>query len=608
MNLPGYVPFTERLGEPTTDGTYPVIQVEVPQNRDDAFEVVAMLDRLFLEGRLEEWKAVYRQYTATSWYVTGLLLSGGRRLDPYTGRAELDCDFQFNFAAEMQFDGDGVLDKSARGHFKSFWRNYAGLTVEVNRDPDLVVIIVAHDKGAAAKNGIRTMQEWEINDALKLAWPEVYYQDPKREAPVWSKEAGCTVRRNAPAVLPTLSWWPIDAPPTGGRVGLFVFDDVENEQTVESDEMREKTTDRFTSFLELGGRQPRIWINGTHHHPQGLVKLLGDSGAWRVRCHAAEDLSKPPPDIAKLYDECGGRRPDGQLIPPKVRDVRLDGEPVFLHPLELAQKRLQAETSPRGLAAYFRQNMGDAFAGQERQLDSRLLRYYTETPEERAEDAVLVMTVDGSKGIRDPTFAMVWALHPDETISLVGALRRLLKPSQFGPEIFNFHALWENVGGSRATFDHIRVEIFAQAVYDWMISSYFEDRGKWVQVVPIGRSHVTNRRREYDAIEPFLRRRRLFFPKNGIIIEGDNGESYDVVEYLVQHELGEFPMLTRDDGVASMALLGEPVNEKKGIHELPFPDDEEAMRRRAQHADREERYLRGPGNQSALDATAWWEH
>lgn len=571
------------------EGNPRIFDVEIPSCRDDAFEWVRQLDRLYQEDQAA-WKMEYRRATACCWYTLNLLLSGGQRLDPFTGRVEADCDFQFGFAREMQFHGSGWLDKSSRGHFKSHWRNYVGLTNRVVLNPDIVAIIAAHERQAAFKHGNRTQIEWRTNPQLKLGWSEVFYADPEKEAPLWNQDKGWTVKRPLESALPTLSCWSILDAPTGGRVGLYIFDDVEEESTVENDDQREKLIQRFTSFLDLAGRLPEIWINGTHHHPNGLVAHLERSGAWHVRCHKAEDTTKPAPDVAALFDAAGGLWPDGKEIPARVREIRLDGAPVYLHALELAKKRLDNMLRPGGLANYYRQYMGDATAGLEYRLDPAWIRPYREAPEDRAQGANLLMTIDGSKGVNDPTVALVWALHSDQSLNLVAGIRRKLSSSEFGREIFNLWAAWEGFG----VFEQMRVEIFAQASYDWMIRSYFDSRHKdCPRLIAVGHP-IEKRFREYNAVEPLLRPGGkgggIWFPgepvlengiivgwRGGIMVKDDSGYSYDLCDYAVKEELKPFPVIDKDDFVDSLALLGEPEDRKvEGgkmlVGPLPFPE------------------------------------
>ncbi len=610
---PRTVRYVERLAL-DADGQPTPIDVEVPQSRDDAFDIISTLDRLSREDPAQ-WKALYRAHTATSWYVMGLCLSGAQRLDPFTGRPEMDCDFLWNCYNEMQFDGDNTLNTSARQHHKSHIRGYVGLSVVIVNDPNEIIAIAGHEKDAASKHGRRTMLEWETNVELKTAWDDVFFWDPKRDAdcPLWNQETGCTVRRTITAVLPTLSWHAIEHVPVGSRISLFLFDDVETEDTVESDGQREKLLDRFASFQETAGRVPRVWINGTYHHPNGLVAHLAKSGAYRVVCRPAEDTTRPAPDIAALYDAAGGRLPlrdENKVveIPAAVRNIRLDGAPTFMHPLELAWKRLRAQSTPGGLANYYRQNMGQPLAGEQRKLNRKWIRRYQIDPIEMATGANLYIVVDASKGINDPTFARVEACLPDRSIAWVGGLRKKIAPSEFGKEMWLLGCQWEGIG----RIVEYRFEIFAQATWDTHFIQYCEKVRHWpgniteANVKAIGRNK-TNREREWHALEPLYRNGRRLYPEKEVMwVEDENRERVDLVDYYVEKEYDQFPLPITDDGLAADALLGEPEDPKKGIYALEFPETDEERWVRETSGWRRGRGTSGAGLAGGEDSRNAW--
>lgn len=583
MNWPTSVRYLERLVL-DADGQPTAIDVEIPSTRQDAFDLMRTIDRLSREDPVL-WKATVRMHTATDWFVLGLFMSGAQRLDPFTGRPEMDCDFLWNHYREMQFEGDNVLNKGARQHHKTHIRGYVGITNAVLVDPNEIVAFVAHQKAAAGKHCMRTGREWETNVELKAAWDDVFFADPKRDpdCPMWNQETGYTVKRTISAALPTLSWYAIEEVPVGARVSLFMFDDVETEATVESDNQREKVLGRFSSFQELAGRVPRVWINGTHFHPNGLIAHLERSKAYGVKNYPAEDTSRPAPDIARLFDECDGKLPlrdENRIVvlPPAVRDIRLDGAPVFLHPLELAWKRLRAMSMPGGLANYYMQNMGDSLAGQDKRLKKEWIRWYDLDPAEIAEGANIYVTIDASKGVNDPTFARVEACLVDGTIAWVGGLRKKIPPSEFGKEIYILLCQWEGLG----TLKEVRIEIFGQATWDTHFTQYCETIShRWpgdigpLNVKAIGRNKV-NRTREWMALEPAYRNGKRLFPRQGIWVEDENHQRINLVDYYIDFEYEKFPLPITDDGLASDALLFEPEDEGKGIFALEFPESDEA--------------------------------
>lgn len=591
---PRYVEYRERL---TLDanGQPLVLQVEQPITRDDAFDIVSKIHRLAREGNFAEWKALVRQYTATNWYICNLFLSGGQRLDPFTGRIEADCDFQWHHAHEIQHEGEGSINTSFRGSFKSHWLIYVGATSKVCVNPDRIMAVAAHQKDAAAKHGIRAMLEWQNNVELKAAWPDVFFQDPKKDpdCPLWNQEIGCTVRRRIPAVLPTLSWWAIEHVPTGARISDFFFDDLETEDTVETEDQRKKLLRRFSSFKKTAGRGTSIYINATAHSPNGLVVHLLKSPAYGHIFHPAEDLDRPndAPDIAAIYDDYGGKitnRETGEVkeLPPALRTISLEGPPVFHHPLELAMMRLDALDTPDGLDDYRRQMLGDT-VGSDKRLKLDWVRWYDCRPEEMAEGAYIYIVVDPSKGIGDPCFARVEACRSDRSIAWVGGLCKKIPASDFGREMWMLGCMWEGIGQIK----EYRFEEVAQSTWCQHFISYCELRRHWPggigpsNVKEIGGRAINwgggagqKRIREYLRLEPMYRNGRRYWPREGVLwTEDENGRRFDLMAKYRDDEYVPFPSPFSDHGLDADALLMAPDDPKRGVFQLEFPEsDEEA--------------------------------
>lgn len=576
MTTPRYVRYVERL----SPGAEPV-EVELCQSREDVFDLLVTLERLAGEDPIA-WKAAARQATATDWYVLAMFLSGTQRLDPFTGRPEWDNDFHFNWIRESQFEGDNVIDKSGREHGKTSIRCYVGVTAEVIKNPELSVGIFSFEKAAAEKAGRRLKEEWSTNLELREIWDDVFWQDPENQSPLWSMEKGLIVKRRIVGATPTVGWYSILELPVGSRFGLGILDDCETEKTVSTEEMRKQTRERVQNAFNLGGRACRWWVNGTHHHSKGLIGDLERGGGWKVRCHKAEDESKPAPDIAKLFDECNGMLPvreeSGSPIPlpPEVRNIRLAGAPVYLHPLECALKRLR-----QGRATYYMHNMGDPTAGQDRRFAAEWIRWYKSLPNEWARGANLYILIDPSKGVGDPTFARVEACKSDETISWVGGLRRRLSPSEFGPAIFQLAMEWAGIG----TLIEIRVEEFAQSTWSHNLRTYFDSRNQHVcRIVACSRHNTNNkesegRQREWAGLEPMYRLGKRVYPEAGIEVFDHDGNRCNLVDYYLEHEYSLFPLPDTDDGLAADYLLAVKKGKDEAGREieldLEFPFSEE---------------------------------
>src|SRR5260370_25153915 len=297
-----YVDYFERL-------TGTSVSIELPSTRDDAFDLLDTINRA-AKTSATEWKSLVRAYTASDLYMLGLMSSAGDRIDPYTGRVEIDNQFLFEYSREVQFDSDGWVDTSARAHWKSTCDTFLDTISIILVDPNTSIGIFSHELPASQKHVARVKNELTDNAILKAAWDDTLYADPVENARLWSIIGGIIVKgRNQNQISPTVCAYTFLVKlPTGARLAIMKFDDVETEKTTEEDEQREKVYDRFKSALSLAGRGARIRVKGTHHHPQGQMARLRDEG-WPVRCHKAEDITKKAPDIAALYDQFEGKDP-----------------------------------------------------------------------------------------------------------------------------------------------------------------------------------------------------------------------------------------------------------------------------------------------------------
>lgn len=507
------------------------------------------------------WKAAFRMWSAADLYFLGLACSWWQRRDLWTGRLEVDCDFQFDFARWVQLESDDALDYTARQHGKSTWR-HTRMFQEIFRNPEITIGIFSFDlQKGARKHLVRWKIEAETNAALKAAWDEVLWNNPREDGAFWSVENGCTVKRRGAHVMPTVSAYTfMKGLPTGARFGIIYLDDVETEETVEADEQREKVQERFKSAINLGGRGTRTWIPGTFHHTMGLLNNLIKRG-WKSHNFPAENVREPAPDIAEIYDRFGGVRPDtGADIPEEVRNVRLAGMPVYLHPLECAILRFQ-----EGNEKYEQQYMGNPLSGVVHRFRPEWvaseLRVRADMYDFAAGKFGYVLS-DPSKGLRDPAVGLVLAADSDQRLIVVDGFRRKLTPEQWAHEMYLMTVNWSNV----MQIQQIRVEVFGQATWDTVLRQYFEKKrygGPPIFGVGEYRGSSANRKndpalmRAWMRLEPLFRTSRLRFPEELMVIN-DDGNPYDLIRYFIDYEYTPFPQPQTDDILDCLSLLGVP--------------------------------------------------
>jgi len=101
-------------------------------------------------------------------------------------RADINHDWLFARCREVQADPNGHLDLWARDHRKSSIITF-GLTIQdIINDPDVTVGIFSHSRGIAKQFLRQIKREFEANADLRELFPEIFWDNPQRDAPKWA--------------------------------------------------------------------------------------------------------------------------------------------------------------------------------------------------------------------------------------------------------------------------------------------------------------------------------------------------------------------------------------------------------------------------------------
>lgn len=309
-------------------------------------------------------------------------------------------------------DGLYLIGKNYVTTHNSSWGSFAGVIQEVMCDPEIRIGIFGNTKDISRPFLRQIKDEFEGNDLLLRLYPDVLYENPRKEAPLWSVESGITVKRKGNPKEATIeAHGLIDAMPTGRHFPLLVFDDIITEKNVTNPEQIAKATERVSLADNLGiGNGTRKWFFGTRYH-------YGDSYGQLI-----DDRVVTP----RLY--------------PATDDGTLDGKPVLLTQEAWDEKKRAQRTT---IAAQMLQN---PIGGQENTFNMKWLKPFWVRP---IMMNVYIM-VDPSKGrskTSDRTAMAVIGIDSNNNRYLLDGYCHRMPLSERWEKLRGLHKKWVNTAG-----------------------------------------------------------------------------------------------------------------------------------------------------------------
>lgn len=214
------------------------------------------------------------------------------------------------------------------------------------KDPNITVGIFSHTK-PIAKGFLRQIQkEFENNQTLRKLHPDIFWENPSRDAPSWSLDNGITVTRSSNSREATVeAHGLVDGQPTSRHFKLIVYDDVVTLESVSTPDQIKKTTTAWELSDNLGATGGRKWHVGTRYSYADTY----------------EEIIKRKSVIPRLY--------------PATDDGTITGNPVLL-PLDVWKKKVRDQ----GEATIACQMLQNPLAGQQRMFNVEDLRVYEVRP------------------------------------------------------------------------------------------------------------------------------------------------------------------------------------------------------------------------------------
>lgn len=432
------------------------------------------------------------------------------------GRTDMDTDWHFARCREVQQQPDGMLDLWAREHYKSTIITF-GLTLQnIVQDPERTFGIFSHSRPIAKGFLAQIKYECEHNALLKRCYPDVLWEDPKRQASRWSLDHGIVVRRTGnPKEATVEAWGLVDGQPTGKHFSVLIYDDVVTRESVTTPEMIAKVTECWALSLNLGARGGTRRYIGTRYHYNDTYRAIMERGAAVPRVHAA------------------------------TLDGTPEGAPVLLSRAELDEKRRQM-----GPYVFGCQMLQDPRADAAQGFREEWLGYWTpRSPEDwQGMNRYIVVDPAGEKKAgSDYTVMLVIGLGGDGNFYLVDGVRDRLNLTERAEWLFRLHRRYRPVAvgyeryGVQADIEHIRYEM--------------QSRNYRFEIVELGGRVPKNDR--IRKLVPLFERRRFFLPVRAPFRDHE-GQWRDLTREFVQEEYLAFPVSAHDDMLDCMARIIDP--------------------------------------------------
>jgi hypothetical protein len=263
---------------------------------------------------------------------------------------------------EVEKHPNGYIDIWAREHYKSTIITFAGGIQEILKDPEVTIGIFSHTKPIAKGFLAQIQREFEGNLNLIHTFPEILYEDPAKDSPSWSLDAGLIVKRQGNPKEATIeAHGLVDGQPTSKHFSLLIYNDVVTRESVNTSEQIQKTTEAWELSDNLGMVGGRKWIEGTRYHYADTYSEIIKRGAAKARIY------------------------------PATHDGTLGGKPVLFSAEEWTRR-----VRDQGEATVACQLLANPLAGHQRLFDISDLEEY----EVRPETLMVYLMVDPARSVK----------------------------------------------------------------------------------------------------------------------------------------------------------------------------------------------------------------
>lgn len=427
-------------------------------------------------------------------------------------REDADNNFVYDRCREVQAGPDGYLDLWSREHYKSTIITFALSIQNILNDPETTIGIFSFTRPIAKQFLRQIKHEFEDNMLLKELYPDVLYENPKRESPTWNMDTGITVKRAGnPKEATVEAHGLVDGQPTSKHYKELVYDDVVSRESVTTPEQIAKTTEAWALSLNLGAKGGRRRYIGTRWHYSDTYKTI-------IEREAA---------IPRIY--------------PATIDGTLDGPPYLFTREELWEK--YRSMGPYVAAAQlFQDPKMDSAQG----FRDEWLRYWQGRTATNMSVYILVDAANEKKKENDYTVFTVVGLGADQNYYVIKWIRDRLNLTERANVLFRLHQ------------EHRPVMVGYEQYGMMSDIQYIEERMQRTNY-RFAIKKVAGRTPKNDRIRrmiPAFEQGRVWIPEDCWHVDYQ-GHTVDMTKEFVQ-EYRDFPYSEHDDMLDSTSRIMDP--------------------------------------------------
>ena len=439
------------------------------------------------------------------------------------GREDIKRQWLFERCKEVQLNPDGYLDLWSREHYKStiitFGKTIQDILASHGEDPlpeweqEVTVGIFSHTKPIAKGFLKQIKRELEDNALLKEWFPDILWDNPKRESPGWSEDAGLIVKRKGnPKEATVEAHGLVDGQPTSKHFVILNYDDVVTRESVTSPEMILKTTDAWALSLNLGADGGVRRTIGTRYHLNDTYKVMMERGAAIQRIHPATDNGKA------------------------------DGNPVLLTKETLAEKRKHM-----GPFVYGCQMLQDPVADAAQGFSEEWLKFWKADNYDNLNIYIIVDPANEKKKENDYTSMVAVGLGADKNYYVIDLVRDRFNLTERTDKLFEWHRKYQpiDVGyeqyGMQSDIQHIE--------YVQDEKNYRFDITKLAGATP--------KKDRIRRLIPVFEQGKIYLPRRLTYIDYE-GSVVDLVSIFMDSEYIPFPVMSHDDMLDNLARIKHP--------------------------------------------------